>query len=83
MPMDIREWETLKREIANMEKAAAESTGRLQQLKEVLKKDFGCDSIKEARQLLRKLQKEELEHEKEFQKQFKRFLATYRGKLPS
>lgn len=78
-----KEYLLLKEQIEQRERQASEAKGALTQLMSQLKKEFKCCTIKEAKILLKKLEKEKAENEERFNSEFKQFKREYRETLKS
>jgi hypothetical protein len=73
MAISVEEFDNLKRRVEKLQSERDKAAGVLEQLKEQLKKEFGLSSIKEAKALLRELEHEREEAEKQFNKDLKAF----------
>ena len=71
--MNLKRFTALKQKAEDAQREADKAQGALDQLKERLKKEFQCNSLKDAETLLRKLEKEEKEAEREFDKSLAEF----------
>ena len=71
--MNLKRFTALKQKAEDAQREADKAQGALDQLKERLKKEFQCCSLKDAESLLRNLEKEEKEAEREFDKALAEF----------
>lgn len=56
----LDDYQALKRKVENLRREAHQAEGALKEIATRLKKEFGCDSIEEAKALLDKLLKKEI-----------------------
>lgn len=70
--MREQEFLRLKKEVDRLQREKDKADGAIDQLMKELEQ-FGCSSLEEAKQLLKKLEREERETERKFTKLFKRF----------
>lgn len=79
--MNLAEFTKLKEEVENLKRQEAKAQGALGQLQSQLKKEFGCATIKEAKKLQLKLEKELEKAEKEYEVALKEFRNKWKDKL--
>lgn len=80
--MDVREFQQLKKKVENLQSQADREQGVLERLQGQLKSEYGCSSLKQAKQLLaeREVEKDVAEQEfeaalREFKEHFGEFLG--------
>lgn len=69
----------LKMKVEHARREADKAEGSLEELMRQLQKEFGCKSIKEAKKLLARLEKEEKEKEDEFNEALEEFEEQFDG----
>ncbi len=79
--MDAKEFVRLKDRVESLQRKADRAGGALEQWRQQLRKEFSCRSVDEAKELLVKLEREEQELEKGYQKAVKIFECKWRDKL--
>jgi heme oxygenase len=79
--MTPKEYLKLKQEVESLQREVDRSAGRLQSLKERLKKEHGCSNLKAAQLLLKKLEKQEREQEKKINRALADFEHRWDEKL--
>lgn len=77
----LDDFETVKRKVDALRRKRDESIGALKQLKLRLKKEFDCDTIAEAKELLAKLTQEEIELASQWAKQLAAFKKKWKHML--
>jgi len=73
----------LKQLVEEKQQQAAEAKGSLNSILERLKKEFDCDSLKEAKQLLSKLKKKESDLAEQFEIAINEFEEKWQDELES
>lgn len=63
----------LKTKISRLEKEANKAEGKLEDLKERMKQDWGCKTVKRAKSILKKEEKKEKEARKMYEEALERF----------
>ena len=58
MTVDLQEFNKLKSQVERLQRTADKAQGALEQAMEILKEEFGCDSVEEAKDLAEKYRKE-------------------------
>lgn len=81
MAVSVSRWEALKRRLEQDRKDAERAEGALTQIKRDLKTEFGCKSIEEAEQLLKKMEKELQADEKELEAKMEEIEEQYSDNL--
>lgn len=71
----------LIRKVERLKEQKSKSRGALDQLLKRLKKEFGCNSLKEAKVLLKKKEEEERSLAIQYSKKKKRFEERWKGEL--
>lgn len=79
--IDLREFEQLKQQQAKHQREADRAEGELRHLNAELKSEFGCDNVKAGQSLLKKLEKELTEAEKEYEQKIEAFRRDYKERL--
>jgi len=73
MPDNLQRFLNLKNDVEMAQQKADKATGALEQLLTKLKEDFDCDSLREAKTLLKKLKHEEKSSGKKFEAAMQKF----------
>jgi predicted nucleic acid-binding Zn-ribbon protein len=73
MPVDLRKFERLKKEVESARQQKDRAEGALQQAMKQLKDEMGCDSLDEARELEKKLSKQVKKAETDFESELESF----------
>lgn len=76
--IEFKEFETLQRVINKLKRERDELAGVLKQEKLELKKKYGCNTLAEAKKLLKKKNKEIDREERKFLKNLNQFLVEHR-----
>lgn len=71
---------SLKKRVERLRRDSDKAQGALGRVKEQLQEEFKCASLKEARSLLRKLERQEKQQRKQLARALEKFEARY-GKL--
>ncbi len=79
--MNLQKFEKLKEDHEAAKQEADRAQGRIDGLMDELKKSFKCESLKEAKQLLVRLQREEWAAEKALEEAVEKFNEEYGDKL--
>ena len=79
--IDLKEYQKLKDKSEKAKADFSRAEGALSQQMKKLEEDFDCDSIEKAEKLLTKLEKEEKNAEKEYEKEFTTFKEKWEEKL--
>jgi len=79
--IDLREFQRLSDKLEALKRQADRAEGAKAQLAEQLKKDFGVDSLADAKKLLRKLEKEGEKLDREYREALKTFDDKWGDKL--
>lgn len=77
MPIDERKYEKIQRQYKELEAEVNRSEGVVAQLKKELRKEFKVKTIKEAKKLLAKLEKEQKKEEADFNQKLQEFEEKY------
>lgn len=77
----LDDFEAVKRKVESLRRKRDESIGALKQLKQRLQKEFNCDSIADAKALLVRLTKEEVELAAQWSKQLAAFKKKWKHML--
>lgn len=75
--MDVREFDKLQGRVRKAMSSLDRSRGALDQIREKVKRRYGCDSLEDARELLSATEREIQEEEAEFQPR----VAAFQEKL--
>lgn len=81
MAIDLKEYAELKARAEEDRRRADKASGGLEQVKQTIKTEFGCDTIKKARELLAKMQKEYAELEEKYRKQLAEIKSQFGNKI--
>jgi predicted nucleic acid-binding Zn-ribbon protein len=73
MPVDLRKFDKLKREVETARQQKDRAEGALQQAMKQLKDEMGCDSLDEARELEKKLSRQVKKAEADFESELEAF----------
>jgi predicted nucleic acid-binding Zn-ribbon protein len=73
MPVDLRKFDKLKRELQTARQQKDRAEGALQQAMKQLKDEMDCDSLDEARELEKKLAKQVKKAEADFESELESF----------
>lgn len=76
--IDLKKFADLKQKAERLQTEIDRSAGARQQLLKQLKDEFDCDSLKEAKVLLKQLQKQEADAEEKFAEDMERFEKEYK-----
>ncbi len=79
--IDLKEYQKLKDKSEKAKADFSRAEGALSQQMKKLEEDFDCDSVEKAEILLKELEKEEAEGEKEYEKEFTTFKEKWEEKL--
>lgn len=79
--MNAKKYILLQQKLKTFQREADRAAGELQQLKKQLKEEFGCDSVKEAKEKLTSLQIQEDKLTKQFESDLARFEEQYGERL--
>lgn len=79
--MDLKRYQTLKRQLEDLQKEISKAEGGLEQLYSRVKKDFGCDSLEDAKKLLSTKLKQGKTLEENAEQQLERFENKWESKL--
>lgn len=79
--MNLSKYKKLKRMVEEKKQERDRAEGALQSLLTQLKRDHGCSTLKEAKQLYKKLQKEEAEAELAFEDKLSAFESKWKGRI--
>lgn len=78
---DLGKVEQLKKKTKKLESKVNRAEGELDGLKKQLVKEFDCDSLEEAEELLEKLEQEEKEAQEEFDEAYNEFTDKWEDVL--
>lgn len=79
--MNLQQILALKNKVESLRRKADEMKGAQDQLQKQLKKDYGCETVEDARKLLRKMKKEQEKLEKQYEEEMNRFHKKWEGKI--
>lgn len=79
--MNLAEFTKLKQQVELLKREESRAQGALSQLQSQLKKEFGCKTIKEAKLLKAKLERELEKAEKDYEVASKQFRKKWKDKL--
>jgi hypothetical protein len=79
--MDLQAYLKIKKKVENYQRELDQAKGILKQLTADLQQNYGCQTLKQAKKLLRKLKRRECDAEKEFETQLKEFEAKWGERL--
>ena len=83
MAIDLDRFEELKSKVESLRRDRDRAEGALAQTMVRLKKEYGCRTLKEAKQLLTKTRKEAVEAEKSFKDELSDFNERWGDRLNS
>jgi len=75
---ELKEYLNLKEQVEKARQQAAKAEGALEQILKQLKEKFGCNSLKEAKALLKQIQKKEKKAREELDQAMKDFKAKWK-----
>ena len=64
--IDLKVYQKLQTRVTEQQRETDKAQGALEELKRQLKKEFGCDNVREAKTLLAELEQEQEEAERAF-----------------
>lgn len=79
--MNSKEYLSLKKVLDKLKSKREQLVGAIQQTEKRLKEEFGCNSLKEAETLLKKLEKERVSKEEKFIRKLTEFVTANRESL--
>lgn len=79
--ISLDDFEAVKRKVESLRRKRDESIGALKQLKLRLKREFNCDTIAEAKELLDQLTQQEVELASRWSKQLAAFKKKWKSML--
>lgn len=79
--MDIARWERLKGEVDKLQRDVDRAEGSLHTLLDRLRKEHGCESLEDARELLNRLSRKEAKLEERFDQSLEAFEQKWDGVL--
>ncbi len=77
----LKKYMRLKKDVETAQRRADQAQGALDQLMKTLEKDFGCDTLKEAKTKLKSLQKQEEKVRGEFETAVEEFEEKWEEQL--
>lgn len=81
MPVDLKEYEDLRKQSERLKSKADKAEGALQQHMERLKSEFGCVSIEQAEAVLLQLTNEQEQNGVKYERKLKTFKERWEEKL--
>lgn len=81
MTIGMKEFNELKAQAENCQRKADKAQGALDQTMKVLKDDYGCDNIEEAKELVKKETRETNKLKSKFEMIHKEFMDKWEEKL--
>ena len=81
MSSELEHYNELKKKSEQLQREADRAIGAEEQLKQQLFLEFDCNSIKEAKRLLDRMEKDQEKMEKEYQETVKEFELTWKDQL--
>ena len=79
--IDLKRWEQLKAQVSKLRREADMAEGALRQLTARLETEFGCKTLAEAEEKLKRLERESDEANKQFSEALADFEAEWKDKL--
>jgi hypothetical protein len=77
----LKQYLALKKQVRKHNRKIAQLEGAQAELLKRLKKEFGCSSYKEGKELLKRLEKEQRKRQREFAAELKKFKRRHRKEL--
>lgn len=71
------EYRVLKNKVESLKMEREQKLGALRQIEETLKKEFNCNTIDQAKELLKKLKQKQRRQERKFHKRLESFKKEY------
>lgn len=77
MPLEVKEFEAMKKKIEDLRRQSDKAQGAFEQTMETLKKDFGCETIEVAKEKTDELREKAVKLKARYEKSEKEFLKKW------